>query len=82
MHMDAVIGSDAIDAGADWLRLKTVSGALRTVPWAGVKVAGFAGPSQSIRIEGVSEKTAPYIETHDSLWIEYGEGLAQAMMNE
>lgn len=80
MHMDAVIGCDAIDAGPDWLRLKTAAGAVRTVPWASVELAGFAGPSQSISIEGVSEKTAAYAATHDSLWIAYAEGFAQAMI--
>jgi hypothetical protein len=82
MNTDAVIGCDAIDAGDAWLRLRTASGAVRTIPWAAVKIAGMGGNHQgNIQIQGVTEKVTPYFATHDSLWIVYAEGgFAQAMI--
>ena len=80
MNADAVIGCDAVDAGADWLRLKTAGGAVRTIPWSGVKLAGM-GIQGEVTINGVTEKTAPFVATHDSLWIVYPDsGFAQVMI--
>ncbi|MGA3206116.1 MAG: hypothetical protein ABSF12_26780 [Bryobacteraceae bacterium] len=82
MNTDAVIGCDAVDAGADWLRLRTAAGAVRTIPWSAVKLAGMgAGLEANITIRGVTEKVAGLHATHDSLWIVYAEGgFAQAMI--
>jgi hypothetical protein len=79
---DAVIGCDAIDASNQWLRLRTTSGIVRTIPWSAIKFAGwgdnFAG---SLTIGKVTDKVMPLYATHDSLWIAYGKaGFAQAMM--
>jgi hypothetical protein len=82
MNSDAVIGCDAVDAGTEWLRLKTASGALRTIPWSAVKVAGMGASLEGhVTIQGVTEKVAPYRATHDSLWIIYTDGaMAQVML--
>lgn len=82
MNSDAVIGCDAVDAGAEWLRLKTATGATRTIPWSAIKVAGMgAGLEGNVTIQGVTEKVAPFLATHDSLWIIYTDGaMAQVML--
>jgi hypothetical protein len=82
MHMDAVIGCDAVDAGAEWLRLKTAAGAVRTVPWSAIKIAGTGGNHAGhMQIQDVTERVSPYFDTHESLWIVYAEGgFAQIML--
>jgi hypothetical protein len=82
MNMDAVIGCDSVDAGAEWLRLRTASGAMRTIPWSAIKIAGLGGNHQgTVEIQGVTEKVTPFFVTHDSLWIVYAEGgIAQVMI--
>jgi hypothetical protein len=82
MNMDAVIGCASVEANDAWLRLKTAGGALRTIPWSAVSVAGLSsGQSFKIEIQGVTEKVAPYLLTHDSLWILWGDrALAQVMI--
>ena len=82
MHMDAVIGCDAVDAGAEWLRLKTAAGAVRTIPWSTIKLAGMGGNHDgNMEIQGVTEKATPYFATHDSLWIVCTDGgIAQVMI--
>jgi|HubBroStandDraft_1064217.scaffolds.fasta_scaffold565190_2 hypothetical protein len=82
MNTDAVIGCDAVDAGDAWLRLKTASGVVRTIPWTSIKMAGMGGNHEGeITIGGVTEKTAPYYRTHNSLWVIYAEGgVAQIML--
>lgn len=82
MNMDAVIGCDSIDAGPEWLRLRTAAGAVRTVPWSAIKIAGMGGNHDgNVQIEGVTEKVTPFFATHDSLWIVYAEGgFAQAVI--
>lgn len=82
MNMDAVIGCDAVDAGAEWLRLRTASGAVRTVPWSAIKIAGTGGNHEAnMQIQGVTEKVTPLFPTHDSLWIVHVDGgLAQVML--
>jgi len=82
MHMDAVIGCGAVDAGDAWLRLKTVDGAVRTIPWSAVKVAGMGvRAGEKIDIQGVTEKVEGLAGTHDSVMIVYSEGdFAQVML--
>jgi hypothetical protein len=82
MNTDAVIGSDAVDAGDSWLRLTTSAGAVRTLPWRAVKLAGMGAALEGhITIQRVTEKVAPLLATHDSLWLVYAEGgLAQVMI--
>ena len=82
MNTDAVVGCDAIEASTEWLRLRTTSGMVRTIPWSSIQFAGIGGNfAGSLTIGQVTEKVAPFFATHDSLWIVYGEhGLAQAMM--
>ncbi len=80
MSMDAVIGCDAVDAGNDWLRLHTVAGPVRTIPWESVKAAGTPNGSIRIDLQGVTDKVAPYIQTHDALWITHADGVAQIML--
>ena len=82
MNTDAVIGCDAVDAGAQWLRLRTASGAVRTVPWSAIKIAGMGGNHEGqMQIQHVTEHVSPFFATHDSLWIVYAEGgFAQAML--
>jgi len=75
MNSDAVIGCDAVDAGAEWLRLKTASGATRSIPWNAIKFAGMGENMHAhITIKGLTEKVAPFLATHDSLWIVYADG--------
>jgi hypothetical protein len=83
MNMDAVIGCDSVDAGAEWLRLRTAGGAMRTIPWSAIKIAGLGGNHEgNVEIQGVTEKVTPFFATHDSLWIVYAEGgLAQVMLD-
>ncbi|HTB12563.1 MAG TPA: hypothetical protein VK752_13370 [Bryobacteraceae bacterium] len=82
MNTDAVIGCDAVEAGDAWLRLKTAGGAMRTVPWAAIKIAGMGGNHEGhMQISHVTDKVTPFFATHDSLWIVYAEGgLAQVMI--
>jgi hypothetical protein len=82
MNSDAVIGCDAVDAGTEWLRLTTASGALRTIPWSAVRLAGMGSSLEGhVTIEAVTEKVAPFLATHDSLWIVYADGgFAQVMI--
>ena len=82
MNSDAVIGCDAVDAGAEWLRLKTATGATRTIPWSAIKVAGMGADLEGhVTIQGVTDKVAPFLATHDSLWIIYTDGaMAQVML--
>jgi len=82
MNSDAVIGCDAVDAGTEWLRLTTATGAVRTIPWSAIRVAGMgAGLEEHVTIQGVTEKVAPFRATHDSLWIIYTDGaMAQVML--
>jgi hypothetical protein len=82
MNSDAVIGCDAVEAGPEWVRLKTSSGPLRTIPWSAIKIAGLGNSLEShVTIERVSEKLAPYRATHDALWIVYSDGaIAQVML--
>jgi hypothetical protein len=82
MNSDAVIGCDAVDAGSEWLRLTTAAGALRTIPWGAIRVAGTGvGLEGHVTIQGVTEKVAPFLATHDSLWIIYTDGaMAQLML--
>jgi len=82
MNSDAVIGCDAVDAGSEWLRLKTVAGLTRTIPWSAIRLAGMGSELNGhVTIEGVTEKVAPFLPTHDSLWIVYAEnGFAQVMI--
>jgi hypothetical protein len=82
MNMDAVVGCDAVDAGAAWLRLTTMAGPVRTIPWSSVKIAGMGGNHEGhVTIQGVTEKVSPYFATHDSLWLVTADGdLAQVML--
>jgi len=82
MRADAVIGCDAVNVGTEWLRLTTTSGAVRSIPWSAIRLAGMAGgPEVQITIQGVTEAVAPYLATHDPLWIFYSEGgLVQIML--
>jgi hypothetical protein len=82
MNMDAVVGCDSVDAGPEWLRLRTAGGAVRTIPWSAIKIAGMGGNHEgNMEIQGVTEKVTPFFATHDSLWILYAEGgMAQVMM--
>lgn len=82
MHMDAVIGCDAVDAGPEWLRLNTAAGAVRTMPWSAIKIAGTGGNHAGhMQIQDVTDKVSPYFDTHESLWIVYAEGgFAQIML--
>ena len=82
MNSDAVIGCDAVDAGAEWLRLKTASGATRSIPWSAIKLAGMGENLEGhVTIKDVTEKVAPYLATYDSLWIVYADGgFAQVMI--
>lgn len=82
MAMDAVIGCEGVDAGPEWLRLRTAAGAVRTIPWSAIQLAGMGGNHEGgVTISGVTEKVAPYFPTHDSLWIIYGDGMVQAMID-
>ena len=82
MNMDAVIGCDSVEAGAEWLRLRAAGGAVRTVPWSAIKLAGMGGNHEGqLTIGGITEKVTPFFPTHDSLWIVYAEGgMAQVML--
>ena len=82
MNTDAVIGCDAVDASPEWLRLKTATGATRTIPWSAIKLAGMGHELEGhVTIQGVTENVAPFLATHDSLWIVYAEGgFAQVMI--
>jgi hypothetical protein len=82
MNSDAVIGCDAVDVGAEQLRLKTATGATRTIPWSDIRLAGMgSGIEGHIQIKGVTEKVAPFRATHDALWVAYADGsIAQVMI--
>jgi hypothetical protein len=61
--------------------LTTASGPVRTIPWSAVNVAGMSGKNElDLQIEGVTEQLTAYAATHDPLWILYGDGFAQIMI--
>jgi hypothetical protein len=82
MNSDAVIGCDAVETGPEWVRLKTLSGPTRTIPWTAIKVAGLGNTLEGhVTIQRVTDKLAPYRATHDALWIVYSDGgLAEVMI--
>jgi hypothetical protein len=82
MYTDAVIGCDAVDVGPEWLRLKTQTGVVRTIPWGAIRIAGMGGNHDGhVTIAGVTDRTKPYYATHDSLWVVYADGgFAQVMI--
>jgi hypothetical protein len=82
MYTDAVIGCDAVDVGPEWLRLKTQTGVVRTIPWGAIRIAGMGGNhDRQVAIAGVTDRTQRFYKTHDSLWVVYADGgFAQVMI--
>jgi hypothetical protein len=80
--MDAVIGCASVDPSPQELRLKTVDGATRIIPWRSIRVAGMGNRLIGhVNILGITDKTAPFEATHDPVWIVYAHGgLAQIML--
>lgn len=73
MTSDAVIGCEAVDAGAEVVRLTTAAGAMRAIRWRAIRIAGIGpGPESEVKVQGVTEKVAPFLASHDPLWIAYG----------
>ena len=82
MTADAVIGSEAFDAGPEELHLATAAGAIRNIPWNAIKFAGMGGQlDDQVEDGAVAERVAPFRATHDSLWIVYSPaGFVRAMI--
>lgn len=82
MTTDAVIGCASVDPSPQELRLKTMDGATRAIPWSAISVAGMGNRlTGHVTILGITDKTAPFAATHDPLWIVYAHGgLAQIML--
>lgn len=82
MTTDAVIGCASVDPSPQELRLKTVDGATRVIPWSAIRVAGMGNRLIGhVTISGITDQTAPFAATHDPVWIVYAHGgLAQIML--
>ncbi|HVO96637.1 MAG TPA: hypothetical protein VMT15_01155 [Bryobacteraceae bacterium] len=82
MNVDAVVGCSSVFAEPGWLKLRTATGAVRTIPWDTVKLAGMGGNHEGhMKLERVTEKVTPFFASHDSLWIIIEDrSLAQVMI--
>jgi hypothetical protein len=79
--MDAVVvGCEAIDAGPDWVRLRVPGAAVRSIPWASITAAAAPTDDEHMKFEGNLAPITEFRATHAPLWIEYGDGVAVAML--
>jgi hypothetical protein len=79
--MDAVVvGCEAIDAGPDWVRLRVPGAAVRSIPWASITAAAAPTDDGHMTFEGNLTPITEFRATHVPLWIEYGDGVAVAML--
>jgi hypothetical protein len=79
--MDAVVvGCEAIDAGPDWVRLRVPGSAVRSIPWSSITAAAAPSDDGHMTFEGDLAPITQFRETHFPLWIEYGDGVAVAML--
>ena len=79
--MDAVVvGCESIDAGPDWVRLRVPGVAVRSIPWASITAAAVPIDDDHMKFEGKLAPITEFRATHVPLWIEYGDGVAVAML--
>jgi hypothetical protein len=79
--LDAVVvGCDAIDAGPDWVRLRVPGAAVRSIPWSSITAAAAPADDPNMTFKGDMSPMTEYRATHTPLWIEYGDGVAVAML--
>jgi hypothetical protein len=79
--MDAVVvGCEAIDAGPDWVRLRVPGAAVRSIPWGSITAAAAPTDDDHMTFEGKLAPITEFRATHVPLWIEYGDGVAVAML--
>ena len=82
MSIDVVTG-DAIDAGPDWLRVHVKGSAVRTIPWAAIRLAGLAAGSTGDNPHEVEiDTSAPPDPAHQSLWIVHPGGIVEVRLEE
>jgi len=83
MGIDVASGCDAIDANPQWLRVRVASGAVRTIPWSTIRVAGLDRSSGgSEPHEFVIDMSKPADPSRQSLWILYPEGAIEVRLEE
>jgi hypothetical protein len=75
-----VVGCEAIDAGPDWVRLRVPGAAVRSIPWASITAAAAPTDDEHMKFEGNLAPITEFRATHVPLWIEYGDGVAVAML--
>jgi len=75
-----VVGCDAVEAGPDWVRLRVDGGAVRTIAWSSITAASAPVDGEHVTFEGTLGPITRLRATHDPLWIEYGDGIAIALL--
>jgi hypothetical protein len=75
-----VVGCEAIDAGPDWVRLRVPGAAVRSIPWASITAAATPSDDAHMTFEGKLAPITEFRATHVPLWIEFGDGVAVAML--
>jgi hypothetical protein len=77
-----VVGCEAIDAGPDWVRLRVPGSAVRSIPWSSITAAAAPSDDGHMTFEGDLAPITQFRGTHFPLWIEYGDGVAVAMLEQ
>src|SRR5579871_4121993 len=80
VKVSIVAGCDAVDAGQDWVRLRVPGGALRTIPWSGIRMAALPPNNSHMTFEGDLAEITSLAATHDALWIECPDGVDVALL--
>lgn len=74
------VGCEAVDAGPDWVRLRVPGSAVRSIPWGSITAAALPVDDVHMTFEDDMAPITQLRETHVPLWIEYGDGVAVAML--
>jgi hypothetical protein len=83
MNSDAVIGCESIHPEPEALRLIPAGGEARIIAWNSIRLAGMGAKfDRHVLRQGVTEIVGPYLATHNSLFIVYGEGSFAEVMIE
>jgi hypothetical protein len=75
-----VVGCEAVEAGPDWVRLRVPGSAVRSIPWSSITAAAVPVDDVHMTFEGDMAPITQFRATHVPLWIEYGDGVAVAML--
>jgi hypothetical protein len=79
MKSTVLVGCEAIDAGADFVRLREPSGSLRTIPWSSIRSAATLN-NEHMTFQGDLSPITELSKTHEVLFIMAGETVDFVMM--